>query len=148
MKKIISLLMILILLCGCGANEKAKLPEETENQPDEWGITISVKNITPTGAEIIISQNGGNPTGELNTGSYYRIEKEGKKLPYVVEGDVGWTSEAYIIPKGGNYNSVVNWEWLYGELEPGTYVIYKGVMDFRGPGDFDEKEYSAEFVIK
>lgn len=148
MKKIISLLMILILLCGCGANEEAKLPEETENQPDDWGITFSVGNITPKGATVSFSQSGGSPTGELITGSYYRVEKDGKELPYVVEGDVGWTAEAYMIMPEKTSFYEVNWEWLYGELEPGTYVIYKGVMDFRGPGDFDEKEYSAEFIIK
>ena len=42
----------------------------------------------------------------------------------------------------------VNWEWLYGELEPGTYKIIKSVSDFRGPGDSDDKTYFAEFVIE
>lgn len=115
---------------------------------DDWGITLSVSNVTPSGATLIISQNGGNPTGELNTGSYYRIEYEDEELAFAVEGDIGWTSEAYIIPKGGSYKTEINWEWLYGELEPGTYRIFKNVMDFRGTGDYDTKEYSAEFVIE
>lgn len=114
---------------------------------DEWGLTLSVSDVTATGATVIFSQSGGNPTGELMTGSYYRIENKDKELSYIVEGDVAWTSEAYMIRKDGTVSMNVNWEWLYGNLEPGTYRLVKQVMDFRGPGDFDEKEYSAEFTI-
>ena len=41
-----------------------------------------------------------------------------------------------------------DWEWLYGELESGEYVIYKEVMDFRGTGDYDTKEYSVKFRVE
>ena len=117
------------------------------DSPDDWGITLSVSSITPTGATVVFSQSGGNPTGELMTGSYYRLENEKGELSYIVEGDVVWTSEAYMIQKDGETQMQANWEWLYGNLEPGTYRLVKQVMDFRGPGDFDEKEYSAEFTI-
>lgn len=117
------------------------------NSPDEWGLTLSVKSVTPTGATLVFKQSGGNPTGELMTGSYYRLEDENGELPYIVEGDVAWTSEAYMIKKDSEIQMQANWEGLYGTLEPGTYRIYKGVMDFRGTGDFDEKEYFAEFTI-
>ncbi len=117
------------------------------DSPDDWGITLLVKDVTPTGATIVFSQSGGNPSGELDTGSYYRLEYNNKELAFAVEGDIAWTSEAYMIPKGGEVEMNVNWEWLYGTLEPGTYRIVKQVMDFRAPGDYDEKEYSAEFTI-
>ena len=117
------------------------------DSPDEWGLTLSVSDVTATGATVIFSQSGGNPSGELTTGSYYRIENKDKELSYIVEGDVAWTSEAYMIRKDGTVSMNVNWEWLYGNLEPGTYRLVKQVTDFRGPGDFDEKEYSAEFTI-
>ncbi len=117
------------------------------NSPDEWGITFSVSSVTPTGATVVFSQSGGNPTGELMTGSYYRLEHKNEEMAFTVEGDIAWTSEAYMIQKGREFQTQVNWEWLYGTLEPGTYRIVKQVMDFRGPGDFDEKEYYAEFTI-
>ena len=117
------------------------------DSPDDWGITLSVKNVTATGATVVFTQSGGNPTGELNTGSYYRLESADGELAYIVEGDVAWTSEAYIIPKDGKIEMQVNWQWLYGTLEPGTYKIFKGVSDFRGPGDYDDKVYSAEFTV-
>ncbi|MBQ3532023.1 MAG: hypothetical protein IJA05_08945 [Oscillospiraceae bacterium] len=117
------------------------------NSPDEWGLTLSVSSVTPTGATLIFKQSGGNPTGELMTGSHYRLENENGELPYIVEGDVAWTSEAYMIKKDGEIQMQANWEGLYGTLEPGTYRIYKGVMDWREAGDSDSKEYFAEFTI-
>lgn len=117
------------------------------DSPDDWGVTLSVKNVTANGATIIFSQSGGNPTGELTTGSYYRLEYKNEEMAFAVEGDIAWTSEAYLIPKDGSMETEVNWQWLYGTLEPGNYRIVKEVMDFRGPGDFDKKEYSAEFTV-
>ncbi len=115
---------------------------------DEWGITLSVKDVTNTGATVVFSQSGGNPNGELNTGSWYCLEYEGKEMEFIVEGDVAWTAEAYMIPKDSEIEMKVNWEWLYGTLEPGEYIIRKEVMDFRGPGDYDKKGYSAKFVVE
>ena len=82
------------------------------------------------------------------TGSYYRLEDKNGELPYIVEGDVAWTAEAYMIQKDDSVSMQVNWEWLYGTLEPGTYRIYKGVMNWREAGDSDSKEYFAEFTIE
>ncbi len=115
--------------------------------PDDWGVTLSVKNVTPTGATVVFTQSGGNPTGELTTGSYYWIEYEGEERAFVIDGDIAWTAEAYVIPKDGKFEMNVDWEWLYGELEPGVYRIYKGVSDYRGSGDLDDKTYSAEFTV-
>ncbi len=117
------------------------------NSPDEWGLTLSVSSVTPNGATLVFKQSGGNPTGELMTGSHYRLEDKNGELPYIVEGDVAWTAEAYRIQKDGEIQMQANWEWLYGTLEPGTYRIYKGVMDWREAGDSDSKEYFAEFTI-
>ena len=36
---------------------------------------------------------------------------------------------------------------LYGELSPGSYRLGKSVMDFRGTGDYDQRDYYAAFVI-
>ena len=117
------------------------------NSPDEWGLTLSVSSVTPTGATLVFKQSGGSPTGEFMTGSHYRLEDKNGELPYIVEGDVAWTAEAYRIQKDGEIQMQANWEWLYGTLEPGTYRIYKGVMDWREAGDSDSKEYFAEFTI-
>ena len=153
MKKIFAIMLALMMLCSC-ANEETNVPEnpeeensEAENIENDWGVTLSVKNITKSGATIVFTQAGGNPTGELMTGSYYRLEHTDEELAFAIEGEIAWTAEAYMIPMNGEFEMEVKWEWLYGTLEPGTYRIVKQVMDFRGPGDYDEKEYSAEFTI-
>lgn len=156
MKKLLLILITILMFCSCAAVEQETEQPQNENSsniseenlPDEWGITLSVTDVTPTGLTVVFTQSGGNPTGELMTGSYYRLENKDKELAYIVEGDVAWTAEAYMIQKDGETEMQANWEWLYGTLEPGTYRIFKGVTDFRGPGDFDEKEYYAEFTVE
>ena len=156
MKKLLLIMMAIFMLCSCTVSEQNTETQENKNEPeifenaeqDDWGITLSVTDVTPTGLTVVFKQSGGNPTGELMTGSYYRLENKDKELAYIVEGDVAWTAEAYMIQKDGETEMQVNWQWLYGTLEPGTYRIFKGVTDFRGPGDFDEKEYYAEFTVE
>ena len=156
MKKLLLIMTAIFMLCSCAAVEQETEQPQNENSSniseenlaDEWGITLSVTDVTPTGLTVVFKQSGGNPTGELMTGSYYRLENKDKELAYIVEGDVAWTAEAYMIQKDEEIKMQVNWEWLYGTLEPGTYRIFKEVTDFRGPGDFDEREYSAEFTVE
>ena len=156
MKKLLLILITILMFCSCTVSEQNTETQENKNEPeifenaeqDDWGITLSVTDVTPTGLTVVFKQSGGNPTGELMTGSYYRLDNKDKELAFIVEGDVAWTAEAYMIQKDEEIKMQVNWQWLYGTLEPGTYKIFKGVMDFRGPGDFDEREYSAEFTVE
>ena len=156
MKKLLLIMMAIFMLCFCTVSEQNTETQENKNEPeifenaeqDDWGITLSVTDVTPTGLTVVFKQSGGNPTGELMTGSYYRLENKDKELAYIVEGDIAWTAEAYMIQKDGETQMQANWEWLYGTLEPGNYRLIKQVSDFRGPGDFDEKEYYAEFTVE
>ncbi len=126
------------------------------DENDVWGLTLSVKDVTQTGCTVVYEQHGGAPSGvELNTGSWYRIDKkeqdEWVAVPYA-EGvggdmDIAWDDVAWIIPLEGSAEFEENWSYLYGELPPGTYRIIKEITDFRGTGDYDEKEYDAEFLI-
>ena len=57
-----------------------------------------------------------------------------------MDGEVAFTSEAHIIPKDpDNFGCEweVDWEWLYGKLEPGDYRICQSVAEWRGVGDMD-----------
>ena len=149
MKKIIVLLLSLITLTACTRIVKV---EDVKVAEDEWGLTLSAENVTPSGMTIVFNQMNGKQTGELQTGDWYALyeEKDGEwiEIPYKLQTlDIAWNSVAYLIPKGGSYEMEVNWEWLYGKLAPGKYRINKEVMDFRETGDFDEKIYSLEFIV-
>lgn len=121
-----------------------------EIMEETWGLTLSVRDVTPTGLTLICTQSGGAPTGELQTGSPFWLEKYvggvWEAVP-LVPVCVDWTMEAYRIPINGSLEREVNWESLYSELPTGTYRIGKKIMDFRGAGDYDEREYYAQFTI-
>ncbi len=127
-------------------------PEENVDNESEWGVTLSAKDVTPVGLTIVCTQEGGEPTGELDTGSYYVIQKyengewtDVEWLPQ--EYDVAWTAEAWVIPMNDTVEWEVEWKWLYGELPAGKYRIGKEIMDFRGAGDFDQELHYAEFEL-
>ena len=129
------------------------MPPEFMIFEETWGITLKAENVTPTSATIKCTQSDGEPTGELQTGSWYILEnwtqESGwKEMPYVIDGEIGWTSEAWMIPMKGTCEWKINWEWLYGTIPEGKYRIGKELMDFRGPGDFDKAIYFVEFSIE
>lgn len=125
-------------------------PQPIEPEKADWGITLSVKDVTPTGMTLVCSQSGGEITGELECGSDYSllVNSNGvwNAVPYLVD-EVAWTSEAYCIPMNDSIEFELKWERLYGELPAGTYRVVKGFMDFRGTGDYDTETYHTEFEI-
>lgn len=126
------------------------VPENADEGKKNWGIILSVKNVTESGLTLICTQSGGEPTGELQTGSdYHLIMLDGawKDVPTVIE-DYGWNTIAYMVPKEDSTEFEINWEWLHGKLPAGTYRIIKGFTDFRESGDYDTETYWAEFEIK
>lgn len=150
-------LAFMLSLSGCQAQAaQADKPAETPAPAPKWGITLSAKDVTPTGLTLVITQSGGEPTGELQYGTPYSIDvlKDGawEKAPYAVdeetEGMIGWTMEAYLLPMGTSVEENINWEFLYGSLPAGTYRISKSFTDFREAGNYDKETFYAEFEIK
>ena len=141
-------LFCLISLIGC-SNSSTIVVDENGNTYD-WGIVFTAENVTSTSLTIKCIQSGGNPTGELMTGSefiiYQKIENVWKPVKTLFEAD--WTLEGWIIPMDDTISWDTSWQDLYGELPPGTYRIGKEVMDFRKAGDYDEAMHYAEFEIK
>ena len=127
------------------------LPPEFMIFEETWGITLTAEDITSTSVTIKCTQSGGEPTGELQMGSWYILETwtreyGWKEVPCFAE--VAWTEEAWIIPMNDIREWKVNWEWLYGDVPSGKYRIGKSITDFRGTRDYDTAIYYAEFEIK
>ncbi len=145
MKRMLALVLVISLtLAGC-------TPYVTSEE-DEWGIYLSAKDITPTGLTLLIEQKGGYPSGELTTGSWFKLEKkteddwvEVSTNPLI---DYAWTMVAYQIKKDDVTEFSVEWEWLYGILKPGTYRLTKEITDLKVAGVFDKKIYTYEFCIE
>lgn len=119
---------------------------------DKWGISFYADDATPTGMTLKIEQFGGNPSGELETGAAYTLEKNVNDEWQAVETKTGeplvWNMLAYGIKKNDITEMKINWENTYGKLKPGYYCLKKEVMDFRAAGDYDEKVYQVYFTIK
>jgi len=120
------------------------------------GITLSVKNVTPSGLTLVVAQSGGEPTGALQTGEAYCLfalvgetwqAVEELPLPEGVDG-YGWNSLAYNIPLESTTEFEIDWGWIYGELPAGRYRLEKGFMDVRKSGDYDTMSYTVEFTIE
>lgn len=119
-------------------------------QKDPWGLVLAAEDVTATGLTLRFVQSGGSPSGELETGSLYWLERETgdswEKLEPLIE-DLAWTTEAYLIAMDGETEMTVDWTALYGELPSGSYRLGKSVMDFRDTGDYDQKGYYACFAV-
>ena len=133
---------------------QAAMEEQRENERADWGLALTASSATPTGLTLTFTQSGGQPTGNLQYGSKYWLErKDGEgwtRRSDILEPSVNlaWTDEAYMIPIGGQTSQEVDWSWLYGQLLPGRYRIGKEVTDFRKTGDYDTQDYYAEFEVK
>lgn len=127
-----------------------------ESEIEEIALSLSLKNISPTGATLVFNQYDKTaPTGELEFGAAYTMERlvdgEWEELPGPVEGSESenyvFNDVAYLIETESEREKEVDWEWLHGPLSPGEYRIKKTVHDFRGTGDFDEYTIYARFVL-
>ena len=155
MKKPILLLAGIICLCGilsgCSSYASTFINSE-ESQIPEIALSVSLKDISPTGATLVFDQYDADaPKGQLEHGSEFVIEVlkngEWKRAPITIEGDWGFTLLAYILPCEEVTEMKIDWEWLYGELEPGEYRIRHGVDDFIESGVYDSYTVYAHFIL-
>ena len=105
------------------AKESLYKPINIEN------ITISISNVSKTGATIIIKDTNKIP---YTYGQWYKIEKNinGKwyELKTIID-NYGFTSIGYLPDKNNEVKFVIDWEWLYGKLPLGNYRILKQVNE-------------------
>lgn len=153
-KRIVALTLLTCLLVGCQqTNETAKDDQSTVEliqTDDSWGIALSTTDVSNTGLTLICSQNGGEITGELQTGEKYWIEEkvDGKWQELSTPEKPIWQDLSYTIKMQNLTQWDIQWSDLYGTLPQGEYRIGKEIQDFRGGSDYDEKTYYAEIVIE
>ena len=150
MNQIFAWILALFLPLSSGQSQENTAPS-SDSLPD-WGITVYAEDIRPTGLTLSIHQSGGQPTGQLQYGSDYTLERLEKSVwrpvPSTVQGEIGWDSLAYLVTMDGECQQEILWEPLYGSLSSGTYRIRKSFQDFRDTGDFDTQTLSLVFEIE
>ncbi|MBD5503912.1 MAG: hypothetical protein HDR09_09270 [Lachnospiraceae bacterium] len=113
------------------------------------GVTMEVTKCSDTSVTIKITND---TDKDIECGSDFCLKMwdeetgEWRELDEVID-NAAFTSEAYMIQKDSPYEKVIDFEWLYGKLEPGRYRIVKSITDFRGTGDYTDYTYMAEFSI-
>ena len=122
-------------------------------QNPDWGLTLSAKDVTPTGMTIVFIQRGGSVTGTLSTAFWYRLQKltdygwiEVETI--LPEDEVFWGLSAIPITLEESTEIQVDWEWLYGQLSPGEYRISQEVKDYRYDANYDETILWLQFEIR
>ena len=126
--------------------------DSEDSEIKEIALYFSLKNITPTGATLVFNQYDANaPKGELMYGEDFVIEVlkngEWEEAPIPLEGNYGFNAIAIMLPCAEISEQEIDWEWLYGALEPGEYRIGKSVDDFIESGKFDEYMVYAHFIL-
>ena len=155
--------LLALSLAGCGSSDGAgsSAPQKINSSSSEsssiqtaedpWGLTLSVKDVTTTGLTLVITQEGGSPTGTLQYGSNYTLEVEQdgtwQNVPDIVDGNFAWDGMAYLVTMDGETEQAVDWDWLFVPHSPGHYRLSKEFMDFRDTGDYDTQLYEVEFDI-
>lgn len=156
--------LLTLSLAGCGSQTDGGSSQQTQQpsvgtsgtvsssaQEDPWGLTLSVKDVTPTGLTLVITQQGGSLTGELQYGSDYILEVQQdsawQSVPDILDGNFAWDGMAYLVTMDGQTEEALEWDWLFGPLPPGHYRLSKEFMDFRDTGDYDTQVYEVEFDI-
>ena len=129
--------------------EMFNLPTTQEKNVD-WGLTLSVENVTSTGLTLVYQHAKDDFQGELLTGGRYHlcVKENGiwKNVEYI---DVlAWTDMGYGISTNKETRQEVNWSFSYGNLQPGEYKIGKEVdMKKSESSEWESAYFFAEFSV-
>lgn len=116
--------------------------------PEGISMSVQADSVTAKGAVITLLNKADK---DYQYGQQYFIQKyeDGRwyHVPYVIE-DFGFEDIAYGMEKDRKSEFAIDWNWLYGSLEPGEYRIVKDIMHFRDTGDYDVYTLTAEFSVE
>lgn len=84
-------------------------------------------------------------------GDYFRIErlenKAWKELSYIIDDNIAFHDIGYEVTPGSSREFSIDWEWVYGKLQPGEYRIIKTYVIEGNPG-LEQNTVLEEFTIK
>ena len=130
-KRITALTLLTCLLVGCQqADETAKDDQSTVEliqTDDSWGIALSTTDVSNTGLTLICSQNGGEITGELQTGEKYWIEEkvDGKWQELSTPEKPIWQDLSYTIKMQNLTQWDIQWSDLMGHYRKENIALVR-----------------------
>ena len=124
-----------------------------ESEDDTIAVIMSVSNVTPSGLTVHFRQYDKRENIKLVYGDGYRLEALNgdtwEDVPRLIE-ERGNDEEGFInLPSEGESELEINWERLYGKLNPGTYRIAMIMAeDQRNPSAYiPAYPLKAQFII-
>lgn len=119
-------------------NDKTENLENDLNIVNDGSLLIKEETLTNSGLTLIIKNLSDN---EITLGEEYSIDKKDngkwKSLIPIID-NYGFIDIGYILKPNDDFETKIDWRWLYGELETGEYRLIKDVND---------KYVSVEFRI-
>lgn len=104
----------------------------------DTSVTVRIVNVTDK--DIQCGEDFCLETQDEETGEWRELDE--------VIDNAAFNAIAYMIQKDSPYETVIDFEWLYGRPDPGRYRIVKTVTDFRGTRDYTDYVFTAEFSIE
>lgn len=154
-------LLVFLLFSGCNAPKEKDPPGEMPETPFSLplagegeeiveGITMKIVNgtVSPQGLELEFL----NDTDRVALfGEEFLLRKlaenQYQDLPVILEGDYGFEDIGYGLPKGKKVLYEMNWAWLYGDLEVGTYQLEKKIILRKEESGIELVPYFVVFEI-
>ncbi len=156
MKKVLSILVIVILLIGitgCDSKNTAKkidvkIASESNIQIENNDVNFKIKDgtLSNSSATIILENNNGNTIGYGNS---YWLEKEQDGKWYSLENtsDRVFETPLFHIEPGKAKEIDINLEYGYGKLTTGKYRIVKDMVIIYEDNNFKDFNIAVEFTI-
>lgn len=123
-----------------------KLAGVWDQQFPDWGLSLSVKDVTSSGLTLLCTRAPGESKGTVDTGIAFRVLtlKNGRwsAIPEILDS-FAWPMSAYDIPQNQTTELEHKWEAIYGKLPPGKYRFLK---DFSKKSKNVERQYFTYWV--
>lgn len=119
------------------------IPGQADSEIDGVSMTILPGTVTSKGLTLMIHDDN---EQHYTYGEWYQLLRNDgsgwSEVPAVIEGDYGFGDIGLMTDESGILTLEIDWQWLYGELDAGSYRIVKALY-------FDDgyKYFSAEFEI-
>lgn len=160
-KRKMSLFMavLLVLLTGCtkaAVLDPVSFSKEDARFENEWGVALTVQDVTPTGLTIVCERGDGSDAGITTTPVFkiYTLQDD-VWVPYErTDGEFGykaWDQVFYEVAVGELLTLEADWTWLHGQLPAGEYLVMKRFFAEESqtiPKDPEIFFAFAEFVIE
>lgn len=147
---LVLLLTVVLAACQPKAESDPEVIQLTEPLGEDWTLSMTLENITPTGATVVFSHEG---DGALITvGELFYLERltdgEWRRLDPVREG-FAFNAIGYMVPNNDSFRLDTKWEYVYGALSAGRYRVCKnarveGVRCNEYEGNFREEHYTED----